>query len=191
MGTIGDLAADVQYGTSAKAGATGAFKILRMGNITYEGGWNFSDMKFIDLTPDEAQRYSVHKGEVLFNRTNSLELVGKTAVFRETEPMIYAGYLVKLTVNDKADGEYVGAVMNTRSIKAYLRAKCKNIIGMANINASEFKAIPVPLPPVKLQKKFAAIVHKTLGARNRLTSALQESDMLFAAIENRAFKGEL
>jgi type I restriction enzyme S subunit len=191
MGPIGDLAAAVQYGTSAKAGSTGAFKILRMGNITYEGGWDFSDMKFIDLAPDEVQRYSVNKGEVLFNRTNSRELVGKTAVFREEEPMIYAGYLVKLTVNDRADGEYVGAVMNTRSMKAYLRAKCKNIIGMANINASEFKAIPVPIPPIKLQKKFASIVHKTLRARERLTSALQEADKLFSAIESRAFKGAL
>lgn len=99
MGTISDLAASIQYGTSKKSAGVGEFPYIRMGNITYEGGWDFSDMKYIDLTEDERSRYLVHSGEVLFNRTNSRDLVGKTAVFRKPQSMAYAGYLVKLVAN--------------------------------------------------------------------------------------------
>lgn len=191
MGVIGDLASAVQYGTSAKAGSEGAFPVLRMGNITYEGNWDFTDLKYMDLTLEEQERYLVRKGEVLFNRTNSRELVGKTAVYREERPMAYAGYLVKLTVNAAGDGEYVAAVMNTTSVKAYLRAKCKNIIGMANINASEFKSIPVPLPPVGLQRRFAAVVNQVLAARRRLEGGNSAASDLFTSLSQRAFRGDL
>lgn len=189
MGTIHDLAESTQYGTSKKATTSGAFPYVRMGNITYEGGWDFSDMKFIDLTGGEESRYLVHRGEVLFNRTNSRDLVGKTAMFRESKPMAYAGYLVKLIPNALGDGEYIAAAMNSASIKTYLRAKCKNIIGMANINAREFGAIPLPLPPVDLQRRFAEMVSRTLAARQRLEYAAAETETLFAALTQQAFSG--
>jgi type I restriction enzyme, S subunit len=82
LGTIGDLASSTQYGTSAKAGESGDFPILRMGNITPSGAFDFNDLKFIDLPPKDIPKYTVQDGDVLFNRTNSPELVGKTGVYR-------------------------------------------------------------------------------------------------------------
>ena len=90
--TIRDLVTEVKYGTSDKASYVGKYPILRMNNITYLGGWNFSDLKRIDMPEKELPKYLVHKGDILFNRTNSKELVGKTAVYRRDEPMVYAGY---------------------------------------------------------------------------------------------------
>ena len=99
-----------------------------------------------DLDKKDLPKHLVHKGQILFNRTNSKELVGKTAVFRRIEPMAFAGYLVRGIVNDAADPEYIGAFMNTPQMKKFLQSKCKSIVGMANINAKEFQAIPIPKP---------------------------------------------
>jgi type I restriction enzyme S subunit len=191
-GHIGDLMASVNYGTSKKAHSTdGAFPILRMGNITYEGGWDFSDLKFIDLDGKERDKYLVHRGDILFNRTNSRELVGKTAVYRSDTPMAFAGYLVRAVTNERASPEYVGAFMNSRQIKASLRNMCKAIVGMANINASEFRAIGIPIPPLDLQTRFASIVESIEQQKARLKAHLDELDTLFASLQSRAFNGEL
>jgi type I restriction enzyme S subunit len=158
-GKISDVIIKTQYGTSNKADeGNGEFKILRMNNITYDGKWDFSSIKYVDLDKKEQEKFLVYKGEVLFNRTNSKELVGKTAVYKEDEPMAYAGYLVKATPNGKANGEFISSYMNTKYIKAKLLNMAKSIVGMANINAEEFKKIDIYIPPIELQNQFAGFV---------------------------------
>jgi type I restriction enzyme S subunit len=192
VGQIGDLMAAVNYGTSKKAHPTdGAFPILRMGNITYEGGWELGDLKFIDLDKKERSKYLVQRGDILFNRTNSKELVGKTAVYRSDIPMAFAGYLVRAVTNERASPEYVGAFMNSRQMKASLQNMCKAIVGMANINASEFKAISIPIPPFDLQTRFASIIEYIEQQKARQKAHLAELDTLFASLQSRAFNGEL
>ena len=192
MGKVGDLLESANYGTSKKAHPEiGAYPVLRMNNITYEGGWNLSELKYIDLTDKEATKHLVHKGQILFNRTNSKELVGKTAVYRLNKPMAFAGYLVRGVANEHANPEYIGAFMNTPHIKLFLRSKCKNIVGMANINAKEFQAIPIPKPPIDLQNRFATIVQSVEQQKSRLRAHLDELDTLFASLQARAFAGEL
>jgi hypothetical protein len=99
-------------------------------------------MKFIDLPATEVDKFTVRNGDILFNRTNSADLVGKTAVFRESNPYVFAGYLVRLRVNEKADPEYVSAYLNSPYGKAILRGMCRSIIGMANINPRNSARLP-------------------------------------------------
>lgn len=106
----------------------------------------------------EVRSIVLHDGDILFNRTNSAELVGKTAIFRGVKPMAYAGYLIRLRANEKADPEFVSGVLNSRYGKRTLRGICKSIIGMANINGKEVQAIPIPQPPLPLQREFAVQV---------------------------------
>ena len=162
-----------------------------MNNITYAGGWDFRSLKYVDLKPKEVSKNTVHRGQILFNRTNSKELVGKTAVYRRDEPMAFAGYLVRGITNAEADAEYISAFLNLPQGKAILQGMCKSIVGMANINAQEFKSISLPKPPIALQQRFAAVVksveHQKAAQRGHLT----ELDALFAALQHRAFRGEL
>ncbi|MDA0312959.1 MAG: restriction endonuclease subunit S, partial [Gemmatimonadetes bacterium] len=189
---VGDLLSSVNYGTSKKAHETvGAYPVLRMGNMTYSGGWDLETLKYVDLEEKELEKHLAHKGHILFNRTNSKELVGKTAVFREQKPMAFAGYLVRGIVNDDADPEYIAAFMNTPQMKRFLRSKCKSIVGMANINAKEFAAIPIPKPGVELQHRFATIVQSVEQQKTRLRAHLTELDTLFSSLQSRAFRGEL
>ncbi len=190
--TIRDLLVATSYGTSKKASETdGQFPCLRMNNITYSGGWDFKSLKYVDLDKHEQSKNLVHAGQLLFNRTNSKELVGKTAVYRRKEAMAFAGYLVRGIANSQADTEYISAYLNLPHGKAVLQGMCKNIIGMANINAEEFKSIRIQKPPVTLQKQFAAIVHSTELKKTTLNKFITESETLFSSLQQRAFRGEL
>ena len=189
--TIRELLTSASYGTSEKSGAAGEFPVLRMNNITRTGGMDLSDLKFMDLPPAQHDRYLVQRGDVLFNRTNSADLVGKTAIVRETRPMAYAGYLVRLRVNDDNDAEYLAAFLNSDYAKRMLRGMCKSIIGMANINATEVQAMSIGQPPLPLQQEFArriAAVEKLKAAHR---ASLTQLDELFASLQHRAFRGEL
>ena len=191
MGTIRDLAADVRYGSSSKAGAQGEFPILRMNNITYTGSWNFGDLKYIDLSKKDQAKYLVHQGELLFNRTNSKELVGKTAVYREATSMAFAGYLIRVRTNELANPEYISAYLNSRHGKLTLESMCKSIVGMANINAQEMQDIKIAIPPRKLQDRYAGIVHRTLKHRSKHVLADNSANKLFGSLSQRAFRGDI
>jgi len=188
---IGDLVASAAYGTSEKAGAEGKIPILRMNNLTYGGALDLINLKYIDLPASQFERYTVQKGDILFNRTNSAELVGKTAVFDQDAPMAFAGYLVRLRTNAFATPEYVSAFLNSTHGKSTLRAMCKSIIGMANINAKEVQRIPIPKPPRALQGEFAERLNTLAGTRQKHRQSAREFESLFSSLQHRAFRGEL
>jgi len=188
---IGYLLESASYGTSEKSEAIGGYPVLRMNNITRTGEMDLTDLKFMDLADSQKERYLVQVGDVLFNRTNSAELVGKTAIFRDTRPMAYAGYLIRLRVNKQNDPEYLSAFLNTDYSKRMLRGMCKSIIGMANINATEIQAMKIPQPPLSLQQEFARRVAAVEKLKTVHKASLAELDALFASLQYRAFRGEL
>jgi type I restriction enzyme, S subunit len=190
--TIRKLAREVKYGTSKKANAvSGKYPILRMGNLTFSGRLDLRDLKYIDFDSDEVRKYTVQKDDILFNRTNSKELVGKTAVFDQDEPYAFAGYLIRVRVNEKADPYYISGYLNTAHGKATLRAMCKSIIGMANINAQELQDIPIASPPIEIQRKYRAFVDRVIQSWPAATAAQSEGERLFESLSQQAFKGVL
>lgn len=189
--TIGDLLESAQYGTSEKSGADGRFAVLRMNNITYQGQMDLADLKYTDLPDEKVDRFTVRAGDVLFNRTNSPELVGKTAVYRGERPMAFAGYLVRLRVSDGNSPEYISAFLNSRYGKSVLRGMCKSIVGMANINAREVQSIRIPKASPSAQREFEQRVALVESSKTGHRNALAELDALFASLQSRAFRGEL
>ncbi|WMJ23709.1 restriction endonuclease subunit S [Paludicola sp. MB14-C6] len=188
VGTIRDIVSEVKYGTSKAATEFGQYKYLRMNNITYSGSMDYTNLKYINLEEKEAKKYLVVKGDVLFNRTNSKELVGKTAVFKEDEPMVIAGYLIKIKVNDRANSEFLSGILNSKYGKNTLTGMCKAIIGQANINAQELQNIKITLPPLSLQNKFAEIVTKIEEQKELVQKAIDESQYLFDSLMSEYFE---
>ena len=160
IGTIRDLVRDVKYGTSKPAEEHGKHIYLRMNNITYNGSIDLTNIKHINVSDKDYEKYVVHKGDLLFNRTNSKELVGKTAVFKEDTQMIIAGYIIRVRTNEKANPEYVSAFLNSKYGKEMLYDMCKAIVGQANINAQELQNIKIPIVPLDLQNQFAEFVQQ-------------------------------
>lgn len=153
-GTIRDIVADVRYGSSRPAADGGKYPYLRMNNITYGGELDLSDTKRIDIPDNELDKCTVRRGDVLFNRTNSRELVGKTCVYDRDETMVLAGFVIRVRVTERVLPEFLSAFLNTDFSKRMLLSMCKAAIGQANINAQEMQNIGLYLPPIELQQHF-------------------------------------
>jgi type I restriction enzyme S subunit len=190
-GIIRDLCLEVKYGTSKPAMKDGESIYLRMNNITYSGEWDFTDLKYISLDKAEKNKYTIKKGDLIFNRTNSKELVGKTAVYDRHEEMAIAGYLIRVRTNDRANPQYISAFLNSKYGKAVLKNLCKNIIGMANINAQELQNITIPIPPIDIQNQFVERIQNIEQQKAKAKKQLQESENLFQALLQKAFNGGL
>jgi len=190
-GTIRDIVTEVKYGTSKPANAGGQYPYLRMNNITYDGQLDTTDLKYINVPDNEVEKCIVKKGDVLFNRTNSKELVGKTCVFNLPEPMIIAGYIIRVRLNNRAISEYLSAMLNSDYGKQVLRAMCKSIIGQANINAQELQDIKMLIPPIDLQNRFAAFVACVETQKERQKKGLVLMELNYKALMQKCFEREM
>ena len=176
---LGDITNSVNYGTSSPATENGRYAYLRMNNLTYNGYLDLIDLKYIDVPDKDLEKCIVRKGDILFNRTNSKELVGKTALFDLNEKMIIAGYIIRVRVNEHdVLPIYVVRYMNTPYMKSYFRALCKGAVNQANINSKELKAIPIPLPPLALQQAFASKIEAIEKQKELIKKTIEEVETL-------------
>ena len=130
---------ETQYGTSAKSNTEqNGLPILRMNNITYAGEIDLNDIKWCQIQESDESKYTTKRGDLLFNRTNSPELVGKTGVWRSDDKYAIAGYLVRVRFQEnQANSEYVSAYLNSSYGKKYLYEKAKPSNNMSNFSAKE------------------------------------------------------
>ena len=176
-----------KYGTSKPAVEGGKYPYLRMNNLTYDGHLDLSDMKYIDIPDNEIEKCIVRKGDVLFNRTNSIELVGKTCVFDLDDDMVIAGYIIRVRLNDKLLPIVLSNYMNSTVLKEQLRNMAKGAVNQANINAQELQSIRVYLPPLELQKQFLRFVEQTDKSKDAVQKALDEAQLLFDSLMQKYF----
>lgn len=188
LGIIRDICSEVKYGTSKPATNGGKYPYLRMNNITYDGHLDLSNLKYIDISESEVEKYLVKNGDVLFNRTNSKELVGKTCVFNLNKPMIIAGYLIRIRVNSNVLPIYLSCVLNSDYGKTTLLGMCKSIIGQANINAQELQNIKILIPPIELQNKFASFVEHVDKLKSEVQKSIDQLQTLFDSLMQQYFE---
>lgn len=176
--SVGQVAESVTYGTSAPASDSGQYEYLRMNNLTDNGQLDLSDLKRIDMSDEQAEKYMVKKGDILFNRTNSIDLVGKTALFNLNNPMIIAGYLIRIRLSDKVNPVYFVAYMNMPYMKEKLRNIAKGAVNQANINSKELKSIQILIPPLSLQNEYCNFVLSIDKSKMAVQKSLDELETL-------------
>lgn len=189
--TIRELASKISYGTSAKAGSDGRYPILRMGNLTDDGRLDTRELKYLDLPHEDIEKFTLREGDLLFNRTNSVEKVGKSAVFREEGVVAFAGYLVRVRFEDDSWADFVSAILNSSYGKSLRRSLAKAAVNQANINAREMGAISIPQPPINIVQDYSRRIGVISHKRQGLLEQLRALDELIASLQSRAFKGEL
>ena len=184
---LGDQCTEVRYGTSKPAVENGKYPYLRMNNITYDGHLDLSNLKHIDIDDEELPKCSVRKGDVLFNRTNSIDLCGKTCLFNLDDVMVIAGYIIRVRLNEKLNPQYVTTFFNTKTIKKLLREMAKGAVNQANINAQEMQAIRIPLPPIDLQNDFASFVQQIDKSKFVVQKSLEKTETLYKSLMQEYF----
>ena len=175
---LGDVSTSVSYGTSSPSSTVGKYKYLRMNNITYEGFLDLTDLKYIDMDDAEFEKYSVREGDVLFNRTNSMDLIGKTTYIHNMEPMIIAGYIIRVRLVDSVLPVYVSKFMNMPAMKKKLKGMAKGAVNQANINSKELKSIDIPLPPLALQQSFAEKIQSIEKQKETIRASIADTQKL-------------
>ena len=186
-GQIRNVVYDVRYGTSLPASLDGKYPYFRMNNITYSGELDLSEIKRINIPDREFSKYAIQKGDVLFNRTNSKELVGKTCVYDKDDKMILAGFIIRIRVNDRMLPEFLSAFLNADFSKKMLLEKCKTAIGQANINAQELQNFDIYIPPIELQKQFVFIKNQLDKSKFRIKKSLEKLEMTYKALLQEYF----
>ena len=163
--SVGSVCANIQYGSSQKSAPSGKMAVLRMGNI--QNGRLVLDKLVFTSDDDEIKKYPLQYDDLLFNRTNSKDLVGKTAIYKGEIPAIYAGYLVRITPL-LMSSDYLNYVMQSQFYWSYCQTVRSDAIGQSNINAEKLKHFIFPLPPLAEQKRIVTKLEEILPLCERL-----------------------
>ena len=150
--TISTFTYDLQYGTSEKSSDEGIVPVLRMGNITRIGSIDYSDLVY-SSNMEDIQKYKLEKNDLLFNRTNSSDWVGKTAIFKSETPTIYAGYLIRIRCIIVSP-DYVNFVMNSLYHRDWCNQVKTDAVNQSNINAQKLSNFQIPIPPYSEQLRI-------------------------------------
>jgi type I restriction enzyme S subunit len=189
----GELMEACDYGTSQKANEEGrGVPVLRMGNVTTEGQLGLEDLKTVELAENELAKQRLQAGDVLFNRTNSRELVGKTGMWDGRFEAVAASYFIRVRFRaDVEHPQHFTTFMNLPFMKRRLAQMARGAVGQANINSKELKSIPVPVPPLPLQSEFAQRVAEIRELEAAQATSRTRLDALFQSMLHHAFNEEL
>lgn len=191
--SLGSVGKGFNYGTSAKSQPEGKVPVLRMGNLQ-SGELDWSDLVYTsDIT--EIKKYLLEKGDVLFNRTNSPELVGKTSIYRGEREAIYAGYLIRVKGSDRLNTEFLNIQLNSPHARDYCWQVKTDGVSQSNINAKKLQAYEFELPDMDEQLEIVRRVselfsHAMLFERQYIESK-KRFDRLSQSVLAKAFHGEL
>jgi type I restriction enzyme S subunit len=189
---ISEYMADSQYGVSEAMEESGSHAILRMNSISTNGWLDLSDLKYANLSKRDAENTQLQDGDLLFNRTNSKDLVGKCGIWRGARVNFsFASYLVRLRLKKGMLPEYLWATLNSTYGKYRLLNAAKQAVSMANVSPTDLGRITVPLPPLKLQEKYAKLVRHIETLRAEMLSKTARYDELQALVTQQALLGEL
>lgn len=190
---LGEVARELSYGTSAKSSKSGSVPVLRMGNIQ-DGRLDWSSLVYTS-DAKEIAKYRLAKGDVLFNRTNSPELVGKAAVFKGEREAIYAGYLIRVRCSSKLIPDYLNYCLGSPLGRDYCWQVKSDGVSQSNINAKKLAAFGFLLPSVEEQTEIVRRVESLFAFADRFETRHQASraqvEKLTPATLAKAFRGEL
>ena len=194
--TVEQLSTRVQYGSSAKTNEdSDGVPVLRMGNIQ-EGKLDFDKLKYLPKVHDEFPELLLARGDLLFNRTNSAELVGKTAVFKDTpNPCSFASYLIRVRFGGGCVSDFVSYYINSVFGRSWIADVVSQQVGQANVNGTKLQALAIPLSPLAEQTRIVAEVARRLSVVEELevvvSTNLQRATRLRQSILQKAFTGKL
>ncbi|WP_141727551.1 restriction endonuclease subunit S [Burkholderia seminalis] len=194
--TIDQLTIEQRYGSSAKTSEDNSgVPVLRMGNIQ-DGRLDYTSLKYLPKSHEEFPALFLEDGDLLFNRTNSPELVGKTAVYRsECTPCSYASYLIAVRFSKDFAPELASAWINSAHGRYWIKSVAVQQTGQANVNGSKLAAFVVPVPPadeqIELMRALSEQTNNAVEQEKSIAESLKQSTAQRNNILRAAFAGLL
>jgi type I restriction enzyme S subunit len=175
---LGDVLEMCQYGLSVPLKDHGETPVLRMQNVA-DGGVVLSDLKYVDLPASELALYRLEDGDILFNRTNSVELVGRTGMYSGDGDAVFASYLIRLRPTECLLPDYLNLFLNSTLGQGRVRARLSKGVSQANISGSSLKLTRIPVPELAEQR---ALVDKVVELGHTI-EALREQELRVAQLQ--------
>mgnify|MGYP001581632462 CR=1 FL=1 len=165
---------------------------LRVANVQ-AGYLDLSEIKTIQALPEEVEVLALRKGDVLLTEGGDFDKLGRGAMLEQDLPIcIYQNHVFRVRVEQsKLNPVYFAKFLLTGEARGYFLGCAKRTTNLASINMTQLRALPVPLPPLPLQKEFAARVSEVQALQVAQAASHRRLDDLFASILDKAFKGSL
>ncbi len=162
---IDEIADFVQYGLNQASSETGNIPMFRMNNIVNGEMQNYP-LVYVNLNETALCQYKLEKGDILFNRTNSMDLVGKVGVFKLDGDYVFASYLIRIRVSKDNNPYFVNYALNSYPIQCSLRSKATPAVSQANINSKSLRNTSIIIPTNK--KEQDEIVSRINNVENEI-----------------------
>jgi type I restriction enzyme S subunit len=194
---LGDVIREAQAGFACGQRDPEGIVQLRMNNLDTRGNFVWDDVLRVPREGNNIEQFLLMPDDVLFNNTNSTELIGKSALFYGyIEPIVYSNHFTRLrTVADALLPDFLTSWLNHQWQQGVFAAICNRWIGQSAVKADRLLGLDFPLPPLAEQQRIAAILRGQMAAVEKARAAAQAEldaiNALPAALLRRAFNGEI
>ncbi|WP_295445599.1 restriction endonuclease subunit S [uncultured Thiodictyon sp.] len=168
-------------------------RILRI-DAFYDGRVTKQDnLKRLSVAEDELRVYGLNRNDIVINRVNSTEHLGKSAIIPDlTEPMVFESNMMRFRVDEKQiDPRYLISFLQTKFLKAQIGRRTKDAVNQSSINQQDVKSFIVRIPPLDLQQRFVELSEASELSARTLRAGFDKAALLFSSLQDRAFRGEL
>ena len=189
ISTLDDMNADFRYGTSKKSDYNPVgVPVLRIPNVLNRQ-IDLSDLKYSQLEAGEERRLTLQRGDILFVRTNgNPDYVGRCTVFDADDKFVYASYLIRARISpEEINPWFLEAFLQHQEGRKKMLPFIRTTAGQSNISVEGLGQIPVPRPPLNLQRQYALVVHKHEQLRRMQVEALRQAEQLYETLLDEAF----
>ncbi|MGH3836202.1 MAG: restriction endonuclease subunit S [Pseudonocardiaceae bacterium] len=182
--TLGSVVTDAKLGFACGEQAEAGVFQIRMNNITKDGTLDLSKIRRIPRSIRNWENFQLRAGDVLFNATNSPELVGKTAVFEDCgEPTVFSNHFVRIRSDTKClDSKFLARWLQLQFQKQVFQNMCRRWVNQATVGRDALLELKIPLPPLAEQRLIAKILERADALRTKRRETLARLDGLTQAI---------
>lgn len=192
LGTLAEIASGVTKGRKLGEKNARAIPYLAVANVQ-DKHLKLDAVKSIEATDEEIAKYRLLKNDLLLTEGGDPDKLGRGSLWHDELPeCIHQNHIFRVRITSaNIDPIYLNWLIGSQRGKKYFLRSAKQTTGIASINMTQLKAFPMLIPPLPLQQKFAAIVESIERQKTAQRAHLAELDALFAALQHRAFRGEL
>lgn len=191
LGDIAEIASGVTKGQNFKGRKTIEVPYLRVANVQ-DGYLNLTEIKTIQALPSEVINLHLKIGDILMTEGGDYDKLGRGTIWHgEIDPCIHQNHIFRVRLdNKKLIPEFFDTYLLTRGVKNYFLTASKKTTNLATINMTQLKKLPVIIPPMKDQERFAAIYRRNKHFRNQQSESMRQAEHLFQSLLQQAFQGE-
>ena len=186
---LGEVATDIQPGFASRPSANGqGMAHLRPLNMTQEGALSLEGTKVVPCDVNQRRKYKLQRGDLIFNNTNSVEQVGKVALFDLEGEYVFSNHITRVRVDEaRVLPEFLYRYLFFLWRDGYFTRLCQQWVNQAAVNTNALEKVEIPLPPLSTQRRLADLLTRADALRRQRAAAAQRAADFLPALFTHTF----